>query len=66
MRKHIQVYETTCIRCGKTIYTANRSIYGLDDLKARLGRVCEACCTPEENHEIQEAMAEVLLRSKPC
>ena len=62
MKRHIGVHETTCKRCGKTIYTADRSIYGLDELKARLGRVCETCVTPEENQEIQEAMANCLLQ----
>jgi len=31
-----QLVQTTCKRCGKPIYTGNRSLFGLDDVKAKM------------------------------
>ncbi len=53
MRKvKFQLVKTTCRRCGKDLYTGNRSLYGLDEAKKRLDRICSDCITVEERNEI--------------
>ena len=47
-----QLIETTCKRCGKKLFTGNRSLFGLDKEKAKLDRICKNCITPEEQNEI--------------
>ena len=53
MRMKFQLLTTTCRRCGKSIVTGNRSLFGADAAKARLDRICEACITPDELAEIR-------------
>ena len=43
-----ELYQTTCKRCGCTLYTGSRSLFGNDDLKKRLERLCDGCITAEE------------------
>ena len=53
MRKSkFQLVQTTCRRCGKTLYTGNRSLFGFDKEKAELDRICKECITPEEQQMI--------------
>ncbi len=53
MRKSkFQLIQTTCRRCGKPLMTGNRSLFGLDEAKKRLDRICANCITPEEQAEI--------------
>ena len=61
-RNRIVIYETNCKRCGKLICTANRSIYKLESLKARLGAICKDCATPDEKQELLEATAAAILK----
>jgi hypothetical protein len=56
MKKRIGIVPTKCKRCGRKIYTANRSIHGLDKLKEALGSICSNCATDEEIGEIQDAI----------
>lgn len=51
-KKRFELQKTTCQRCGKDIYTGNRSLYGMDDLKAKYGRICSACMTEAERQEM--------------
>jgi RNase P subunit RPR2 len=44
--------KTTCRRCGKELYTGNRSLYGLDQAKAELDRICKDCITADEHSKI--------------
>jgi RNase P subunit RPR2 len=53
MRKvKFQLIETTCKRCGRPLITGNRSLYGFNEQKARLDRICKDCITPEEQAEL--------------
>ena len=47
-----RLMETTCRKCGKPLMTGNRSLFGLDQAKAKLDRICKDCITPEEQSEI--------------
>jgi ribosomal protein L37E len=53
MKKKFELIETTCRRCGKKIYTGNRSLFGFDKEKAELDRICDSCITPEEKHKTE-------------
>ena len=61
----IAIISTTCRRCGKPIATLNRSLYGADELKARLDRICTDCITVDEAQEILNGQAEAILARKP-
>jgi len=53
MRKiKFQLIKVNCRRCGKELYTGNRSLFGWDEQKSRLDRICKDCITPEEQFEI--------------
>ena len=43
----IKIISVSCRRCGKSIATLNKSLYGCDDLKAKLDRICTDCITKE-------------------
>lgn len=58
--KRISLIKTNCKKCGKELYTTNRSLYGLDALKAEAGSVCEACTSAEEAARINAAIGESL------
>ena len=49
-----QLYKTKCKRCGKDIYTSNRSLYGLDELYAKYHGICEGCLTESERIELRD------------
>ena len=51
-----KIFETTCKRCGKTIYASPRAF------EYRLGRICKECITPEESQEILEYQADRIIR----
>lgn len=62
MRKsRIAIFKTHCKRCGKEVYTTNRSITGADALKAELGSICQDCITPEEELRILHSTANSIL-----
>jgi len=48
--KKFRLISTTCKRCGKEIYTGNKSFYGNNEDKAKYDRICQDCITPEEKH----------------
>ncbi len=52
MKTKFRLIETTCRRCGKVLYTGNRSLYGFDKEKAELDRICKDCINPEEQAKI--------------
>lgn len=53
----ISLVMTACRRCGKPITTGSRSLYGADEAKAKLDRICEICITPDERQAILAAQA---------
>jgi hypothetical protein len=54
----IRIIQTACRRCGAPVATASRSVWGLDALKAKLERICEACMTPEEQDAMLREMGQ--------
>ena len=50
--KRFRLIPTSCRRCGKPLYTGNRSLYGFDKEKRELDRICEKCITPEEKERM--------------
>jgi hypothetical protein len=53
-RVKFQLIQTTCKRCGVSLYTGNRSLYGHDREKAKYDRICAKCITAEEQNEINK------------
>lgn len=53
MKAKFYLYQTTCRRCGKPVTTGSRSLFGNDEVKSRLDRICSECITPEEQAEIR-------------
>ena len=51
-KQKFQLIETTCKRCGKKLFTGNRSLFGFDKEKSELGRICKNCITSEENNRL--------------
>jgi hypothetical protein len=51
-KQKFRLIETTCKRCGKKLFTGNRSLYGFDKEKTELDRLCKDCITPEENKRL--------------
>lgn len=60
-RMPFRLLTTECRRCGKPIVTGNRSLFGADEAKARLGSICEACVTDAERREMEQAQAAAIL-----
>ncbi len=58
----VRIISTICRRCGKPITTLNKSLYGCDELKARLDRICTDCITVDEAQEILDGQTEAILR----
>jgi len=50
------IYETTCKRCGKTIYSSRWA------MRHHLGRICSACTTPEEKQEILDYQSGIIMK----
>ncbi len=61
-RRPITIVTTICRRCNKPLTTLSRSLYGADEAKARLDRLCSDCTTPEERQEMLMLQAEAILR----
>ena len=53
MKKKFELIETTCRRCGKSLMTGNRSLFGFDKEKNQYDRICSQCITLEEKHFIE-------------
>ena len=58
----IVIVQTHCKRCGKSICTSNKSLYGLDSLKSQYGSICEGCMTDTERYEMLHKMGQGILR----
>ena len=58
----IEIVSTVCRRCGRPIATLNKSLYGCDELKAKLDRICTDCITTDEAQEILDGQAQAILR----
>ena len=43
-----KIVMTRCKRCGKKIAMTDKSLYGLEHLKAKWSSICEDCITTEE------------------
>ena len=54
--------KTNCKRCGCDLLTAERSITGADETKARLGSLCSGCTTPEEQQAMLAAQGDAIQR----
>ena len=59
-RKRFYLYKTKCKRCGKEIFTGNKSLFGLDALKEQLGKICQNCITPKEKRLLESARPRVV------
>ena len=57
-----KILTTNCRRCNKPIATLNKSLFGLDELKAKLDRICSDCITIEEVQEMLDAQAKAILK----
>jgi hypothetical protein len=55
-RSSFRIITTSCRRCGQPVATGNRSLYGLDALKAQYDRICEACITSAEQADMLDCM----------
>jgi len=60
----IHIITVSCKRCGKQIAAANRSLYGLAQLKAQYGSICQTCITDDERHELLETMGTGILNQE--
>ncbi len=58
MRNRLTI--VSCKRCGKSITTVTRSPYGLEQLKAEYGGICEACMPLEERLKLNELIGQAL------
>ena len=56
-RRKFELIQTNCRRCNKTIYTGSRSLFGHNELKRKLGSICENCTTDDERREIIETQS---------
>ena len=54
--KRIVIIRTHCKRCNKPICTTNKSLHGLDALKAQYGSICEDCMPVTERYEMLHKM----------
>ena len=59
-RGRIELVLVPCKRCGFPITTTNRSLYGLDSLKAQIGVICQTCVSLEEQFEIAHNIGKAL------
>jgi RNase P subunit RPR2 len=60
-RTKFQLIQTSCKRCGKPLVTGSRSLYGMDEAKAKYDRICQQCMTPEEHHELLNLLKNVFI-----
>ncbi|WP_234710350.1 stable inheritance protein KleA [Xanthomonas citri] len=58
----IEIIETCCPRCGKSIRTLGHSIIGADDAREKFGNICGDCITPEEDSELTEMLLAAVAR----
>jgi len=61
-RSRISIITVNCKRCGKSIATASRSIYGADAAKVAFGNICQSCTADEEKHEILHCIGETIIK----
>ena len=59
----VKVVSTVCRRCGRPIATLNKSLYGCEELKSRLDKICNNCITVDETQEILTGQARAILES---
>ena len=61
MRKNrFKLIPVRCPRCGKEVYTGNRSLWGADQVKAKYQGICSSCITPEEKAEMMQELSEAV------
>ena len=58
----IEIIETCCRRCGKSIRTLSHSIIGADAAREKFGSICGDCITPEEDNELTEMLLAAAVR----
>lgn len=64
-RPRIQLVPANCERCGREVYTANRSLFGLDHLKAKWGVLCNVCTTEAEQREMLDDQFQGIMGVRP-
>ncbi len=61
-RKKIQFIQSPCRRgCGTMLTTANRSMWGLGELKAKYELICGECLTRAEKEEMLANMGKGII-----
>jgi hypothetical protein len=50
-----------CKRCGRSITTLTRSLYGADRAHAKYGGICGGCLTPEEVADMERMVLEAVV-----
>ena len=56
-RQRFHLVVTHCPRCGKEVFTGNRSLWGADSTKAKYNGICSNCITPEERAEMMKEIS---------
>jgi hypothetical protein len=62
-RKRIAIVKTSCKRCGKPLFSTNRSIHGASRLHAKYAGICSVCTTEEEKEEMLYGIGSAILKS---
>ncbi|OLL27288.1 hypothetical protein BTH42_33700 [Burkholderia sp. SRS-W-2-2016] len=61
--KKIEIVQTSCRRCDKSISTLSHSLLGADALRAELGEICGDCTTPDEHRRILEGTMQAAVKA---
>jgi len=60
----IKLIPVACERCGRKIYTTNKSIHGIDTLKEETEICCSDCVTADELADLNIKIGEKISRRK--
>ena len=58
----IEIIETCCRRCGKSLRSLRHSIIGAEDASEKFGSIYGGCITPEEDNELTEMLLAAAVR----
>lgn len=61
-RKKFTLILSECERCGRSLYTGNRSLFGNDALKKKFGVICQDCTTTAEKEKLREEQGRTTTR----
>jgi hypothetical protein len=59
-RSRFQLVATSCRRCGKSIYTGSRPLYGTREMQEKYGRICDKCFTAAEYEAMDQDFRKAL------